>query len=64
MPGLTMEYLQQQWGDAYTFTRRNDQYTAKEKFGKHEELAADTPEQLLAMIRRQYRGPWGERSST
>jgi hypothetical protein len=64
MPGLTMEYFRTHWGDVYAFAEQNGQYTAREKFGHHEELAADTPEQLLTKIRRHYRGPRSERSST
>lgn len=64
MPGITMQYLRQHWDEVYTFAKQNGRYIAREKFGKHEELTADTPEQLLTMIRRHYRGPRADLSST
>jgi hypothetical protein len=43
------------WQDAYDLRLTAGQYTATAKFGTHETLAADDPEQLLVMIRRHYR---------
>jgi hypothetical protein len=52
------------WSDVYQITVANGQYTATAKYGERDVLAADDPEELLAKIRRHYRRPGQERSST
>jgi hypothetical protein len=52
------------WSDVYEITMANGRYTATARFGEREVLAADDPEELLAKIRRHYRRPAEERSST
>jgi hypothetical protein len=52
------------WSDAYQITAVNGHYTATARYGDRDVLTADEPEELLAKIRRHYRRPTEERSST
>jgi hypothetical protein len=50
-----MAQLRYHWGDVYKFAVAGDRYTATAKFGSRDQLVADDPEDLRAMIRRHYR---------
>jgi hypothetical protein len=52
------------WSDVYEITVANGRYTATAKYGQRDVLAASDPEELLGKIRRHYRRPPEERSST
>jgi hypothetical protein len=52
------------WSDVYEITAANGRCTATAKNGDRDVLAADDPEELLGKIRRHYRRPLEERSST
>lgn len=49
-----MARLRFHWGGAYGFTVKGGAYTAVAKFGSHDILIAEDPEDLLAQIRRHY----------
>jgi hypothetical protein len=59
-----MAQLRWHWGDVYDFAVVEDKYTATAKFGSRDQLSADDPEDLRALVRRHYRRPLEERSST
>jgi hypothetical protein len=50
-----MAELRYHWGDVYEFAVVGDRYTATAKFGSRDQLSADRPEELGAMVRRHYR---------
>jgi hypothetical protein len=57
MSTVTMDYLRFHWEGPYTLTKTNGKYTATATFGSHDVLVADTPVELLTMLRRHYPGP-------
>jgi hypothetical protein len=52
----TMAYLHDNWGEVYTFAVTNGKHTARARFSAHDLLEADTPEELLLLVRRHYPG--------
>jgi len=64
MTGITLAFLRYHWDEVYNFTRDGPQYVATAKYGQRDRLTANTPEQLLSMVRRHYRPPPAERCST
>lgn len=53
---VRLAYLRFHWGQSYTFAARNGKYKARAKFGTHDVLEADSPDELLGMIHRHYPG--------
>jgi len=51
-----MAYLRYHWDGAYLFAIADGKYTARADFGQHDLLEADTPGELLSMLRRHYPG--------
>ena len=50
-----MRYLQWHWGDVYQFTWEPDgTCTAQARFGSNDTLTANTPNELLTLVRRHY----------
>jgi hypothetical protein len=64
MSAVTMGYLRFHWEGPYRFAEADGKFTATAAFGSHDVLEAGSPAELLAMVRRHYPGPVGERSST
>lgn len=64
MPKTTLAYMRYHWEDAYTFEFANGKYSATAKFGAHELLTADDPDNLLIKIRRHYPGTRTDLAST
>jgi hypothetical protein len=59
-----LDDLQFHWGDVYTLRKARGRYTAEAKFGDHDLLAADSPDELAAKLRRHYPGTRADLSST
>jgi hypothetical protein len=52
-----LAHMRWHWGDVYDIDRRpGGKWSAVARWGNHDELAADTPDGLLYLIRRHY-GP-------
>jgi hypothetical protein len=64
MSTVTTAYLRFHWEGPYRFAKANGKYTATATFGSHDVLEADSPAELLTMVRRHYPGLSGELSST
>lgn len=64
MATVTLRFLEFHWGESYTFSAQDNKYSATAKFGKHDRLIADTPGQLLHLVRQHYPGTRAELAST
>jgi hypothetical protein len=51
-----MARLRHEWDSAYMLAIIDDKYTARARFGERDLLEADTPGELLCVIRRHYPG--------
>jgi hypothetical protein len=52
------------WGEAYKFGYKDGHYIATSRNSDHATLTARDADELLAQVRRHYRPPLQERSST
>jgi hypothetical protein len=52
MSKTVMTRMRDDWESVYALAIIDGKYTARARFGKHDLLKADTPEELLSMIRR------------
>jgi hypothetical protein len=59
----TLDSLRFHWSDAYQIRKQDGKYVAVSKFGKCETLTADSPGELLRIIRQHYPMGPSERSS-
>jgi hypothetical protein len=56
METVTVEYLRFHYGNVYAFTSEDGTYTAVAQFGGRDVLEADSPAELLTLVRRHYPG--------
>ena len=56
MSKVTVAYLRFHWDGVYTFAVAGGKYTARAAFGEHDLLEADSPGELLSLVRRHYPG--------
>ena len=59
-----LAFLRFHWGEAYKFGYKDGQYTATSRNSDHATLTARDAGELLTQVRRHYRPPLQERSST
>lgn len=55
MSALALGYLNLHYGVVYEFKYKDGKYIARAKFDGHDELEADSAEELLILVRRHYR---------
>ena len=49
-----MKYLRWHWEQDYEITEDNGRFTARARFGSRDVLEADSPVELLTLVRRHY----------